>query len=226
MASGSDYIPGEDGALALWAEQFAAQAVTWYSERGIDNPEAFGLFKLVTNYQQALASSVAAQAAARAATQAKQEAREALEELSRVVARQLQAQPQMSNDARALIGITVRKRNTGGTPVPPSAPLGRVAEIQRLRHVIKMSDSTNPQRSGKPRGVWGCEVRVKLVPLTETAPQDPRSMTPLALATDGRVVADFAAEHAGKQAVYALRWVSGTGTPGPWSEELRAVVAA
>ena len=229
MTSGAHFIPREDDQLSLWASNFASEAYSWWSAQGIDNPEAFALFALSEAYSAALAENIAAQAAARAAKQNKDAARGALEAQVRLVARVLQAQPNMTNEDRALIGITVRKTSAGALPVPASAPLARVAEIERLRHVVKFVDSASPTKSKKPRGVWCCEVRLKLVgPASENAnaPQDPATMQPLALSTDGKVIADFEVQHAGKQAVYVARWVNGTGEGGPWSEEVRATIAA
>ncbi len=226
MSAAADFIPREDDALLAYAQQFGGEAYSWWSAQGIDNAEAFAVFGLTTEYQAALEGNVAAQNAARAAKQSKDAARARLVSQIRLVARQLQGQPQMDNASRALIGITVRQGRTGETPVPSSAPIAHVAQIERLRHVVAFTDSATPTRMAKPKGAWCCEVRLKLVASDESAPIDPATMQPLALATDGKVIADFELTHKGKQAVYVMRWVNAKGAGGPWSEEVRAMVAA
>ncbi|GDY00376.1 hypothetical protein LBMAG48_27790 [Phycisphaerae bacterium] len=239
MASGLHYMPQDDDALALWLLTFAGGAADWYSNAGIDNVDAQRLLVAAPEFAAALERSEAAIAAAREAVADKNDVREGVVALARLVARQLQVAPGMTNGARAGMGLPTRRETlngvrvggsrrgaAGGGNAPVSVPVVRVEKIVRLRHELRLTDSESPTRTAKPRDAFCAEVRLAIVDVNQTAPLDPAAMPTLALVTDGKVQAEFASENKGKQAVYSVRWIGTTGAAGPWGEEVRAVVAA
>ncbi len=236
MPSAPHYMPRDDDALALWLVQFAGGAADWYNSQGIDNKDAQALLVAAPEFAAALANSEAAMAAARQAVADKNDVRERVVALARLVARQLQVAPGMTNGARAGMGLPTRRETIDGVRVgrtaagaagaPTTAPVARVEKIIRLRHQLRLTDSASPTRAAKPRDAFCAEVRLAIVDVNHATPLDPLAMPTLALVTDGKVQAEFASENKGKQAVYAVRWIGPTGEPGPWGEEVRAVVAA
>lgn len=242
MTAAHDFIPREDDQLVQWLLHFAGGAVDWYNSQGIDNKDAQALLVKAPLFAEALAAQVAALAAARQATAEKNAVRDEVVALARVVARQLQVAPGMTNGVRAGMGLPTRREvidgvrvggwrgnragagNVGGAPL--TKPVARVDRIVRLRHELRLTDSESPTRAAKPRDAFCAEVRLAIVDVHHDAPLDPATMPTLALVTDGKVQAEFASENKGKQAVYAVRWIGTTGEPGPWGEEVRAVVAA
>ena len=93
---------------------------------------------------------------------------------------------------------------------------------QSDQHVIKVLDSENPNRRGKPQGVEGAEVWLKI----GTEPLDPAEMTCVGMLTNHRFVSTFNGLDAGKKAFYRLRWFNRRSSKGPWSEVVAATIAA
>ncbi len=87
-------------------------------------------------------------------------------------------------------------------------------ECARLRHVIAFRDESKTGR-GKPEGALGAEIWMKIGP---TPPVDPGELAFVALDTKSPYTLEFAGADGGKLAHYMLRWVTGTGLKGPWSE--------
>jgi hypothetical protein len=92
---------------------------------------------------------------------------------------------------------------------------------QRLRHTISFVDELTPNTRGKPDGVSGCEVWVKV---GNAAPADPSELKYLATDTRTPYVAEFDGADAGKTAYYMLRWVSTRGETGPWSQTVSGTI--
>jgi len=140
--------------------------------------------------------------------------------------RQFQASTTISDAQRAAMGITVRDvvaTHAAGTG-QATRPVGVVDTSQRLRHEIRFTDETTPTRRAKPKGVMGCEIWVKVVPVGEPAPTDATGMQFLALDTASPYIAEFDGSQAGKTAHYMLRWVGTQGEKGPWSETVSATI--
>ena len=76
---------------------------------------------------------------------------------------------------------------------------------------------------GKPAGVMGAEIWVKIGP---TPPVDPSELTFLSVDTRTPYTTDFDGADGGKQAHYMLRWVNTRGETGPWSETATATIGA
>ena len=234
MSTAHDFVPREDDQLIQWLLQFASGAADWYANEGIDNKDAQRLLAAAPEFEAAVVAQVAAQAAAREATAAKNAVRENVVALARVVARQLQVAPGMTNGVRAGMGLSTRRENAAGVRsgnpdragAPTSTPRAQVTEIRRLQHVLRLTDDASPTRTAKPRDAMCAEVRLAIVDVNQTTPVSPAAMPTLALVTDGKLEADFTLENKGKQAVYAVRWIGTTGAAGPWGEEVRAVIAA
>ncbi len=74
---------------------------------------------------------------------------------------------------RATIGITVRDTSRTPSPTPTTRPLVSVDPGTRLTHQLRLVDEGSPTRRGKPEGVAGAEVWVKLVDTGAPAPTDP-----------------------------------------------------
>jgi|GEM_PF-1771410 len=88
----------------------------------------------------------------------------------------------------------------------------------RLTHELRLVDEGSPTRRGKPPGVSGAEVWVKLIEAGQPAPTDPAVLSFLKLTSRPTVRTEFRAADGGKTAVYMLRWVNTRGEKGPWSE--------
>jgi hypothetical protein len=227
---GSNYIPRRDGDFAAWANHYYDAVEKFYEAQGLDPALLTDLKKALDAWNAMYPAHVAAHAAAQAARQAKDAARAALEKQVRPVTNFVQGYPKTTNADRAEMGITVRETSKTPAPTPTTRPLVSVDPAARLTHELRLVDEGSPTRRGKPPGVAGAEVWVKLVDADQPAPtdpaRDPRSFTFLTMTTKPSFRAEFKAGEGGKTAVYMARWVNTRGEKGPWSEITTATVAA
>ena len=227
MARGtSNYIPRPDGNFSAWAQHYYDAVEKWWSVNGFDESELKPLKEALSAWVAAYASHVKAQAAAEGARQAKDAARAALEKEVRPVTNFVQGYPKTTDADRAEIGITVRDTSKTPTPTPTTRPLVSVDPAARLTHELRLVDEGSPTRRGKPEGVAGAEVWVKLIDAGQPAPTDPSVLSFLTMTTRPTLRTDFRAADGGKTAVYMLRWVNTRGEKGPWSDVTTATVAA
>jgi hypothetical protein len=227
MARGtSNYIPRPDGNFAAWANHYYDSVKTFYDKQGLDPDLLTPLMKALATWNAQYPAHVSAQQRAEAARQAKDTARAALEKEVRPVTNFVQGYPKTTDADRAEIGITVRDTSKTPTPTPTTRPLVSVDPAARLTHELRLVDEGSPTRRGKPEGVAGAEVWVKLIDAGQPAPTDPSVLSFLTMTTRPTLRTDFRAADGGKTAVYMLRWVNTRGEKGPWSDVTTATVAA
>ena len=219
-----DYIPDPDGDFNLWQGNFITYASANAAALGLLPADMATLTAQQTNWTTGLTNHVTAQNAARAAADLKDNARIGLEETIRSLVRRIQANPNVTDDQRRALGITVKDEVRTATTAKAAAtrPIGSVDTSERLRHTIRFSDEATPTRRAKPEGVMGCEIWVKL---GDPAPTDASQCVFLALDTASPYVADYEGKYAGLKAHYMLRWVTSRGDKGPWSETVSATIA-
>ena len=215
-----DYLPSADGDFQLWQQNFLTYAAGHMDELGLLAADLTDAVVAQTAWDTAYAANNSAQITARTAAQLKKDKRSAFEDCIRPLVRRLQASPDVSDDERRALGITVQ--GDTAAPAGPAAtrPMAIVDTSQRLRHEIKFVDEATPTSRAKPAGTMGCEIWVKV----GTAPTDPSELTFVALDTASPYIAEYGGADAGKTAHYMLRWVSTRGEKGPWSETVAATV--
>jgi len=221
-----DYIPRPDGDFSAYSKHYYEAVEKFYNVQGLDPNDLADLKKALDTWNAAYPAHVAAQQKAEGARAAKQNARAALEAEIRPVTNFVQGYTKTTDADRATIGITVRDTSRTPSPTPTTRPLVSVDPGTRLTHELRLVDEGSPTRRGKPPGVSGAEVWVKLIDAGQPAPTDPAVLSFLTLTTRPSVRTDFRAADGGKTAVYMLRWVNTRGEKGPWSEICSATVAA
>jgi hypothetical protein len=227
MARGtSNYIPRPDGNFAAWANHYYEALSKWWEANGFNIDDLTNLKKALETWNAQYPAHVAAQQRAEAARQAKDQARAELEREIRPVTNFVQGYPKTTDADRAEIGITVRDTSKTPSPTPTTRPLVSVEGGSRLTHELRLVDEGSPTRRGKPEGVAGAEVWVKLIDAGQPAPTDPSVLSFLTMTTRPTLRTDFRAADGGKTAVYMLRWVNTRGEKGPWSDVTTATVAA
>lgn len=227
MASASkNYIPRPDAEFSAWANQYGL-GVDAISRTVPIDPDRYNALKMaIDTWNTLYAEHVAAQAAAESARQQKDAARRTVESLVRPLTAYVQSYPTTTDADRATLGITVRTTARTRATGPTTAPLASVEVNNRLTHELRLVDESTPTRRGKPRGVVGAEVWVKLVDADQPAPTDPAALSFLTMTTKPSLRAEFKSGDGGKTAVYMSRWVNTRGEKGPWSEITTATVAA
>lgn len=219
----ADYLPLRDVELSAWAQNFNAQVQTSGTLLGLTQDEMTALDEMVEAWRTGYSGHVAAQAAAMGARALKDERRRAFKAMIRPLVRRLQVHPAMTDALRAAMRITIpQSQSTLMLDPPLLRPMVMVNAGERLRHRLVFRDEGTPTRRGKPQGVRGCEIWVKL----GAAPQGPGEMTLIGEVTRTRYDMEYTEADGGKMAHYMLRWVSTRGHKGPWSVTVGATVGA
>uniref|UniRef100_B8HK67 Uncharacterized protein n=1 Tax=Cyanothece sp. (strain PCC 7425 / ATCC 29141) TaxID=395961 RepID=B8HK67_CYAP4 len=212
-----DYIPRSDSDFTTWQTNFLNYASTNAATLSLTPAELQPLLTAQTYWQESYSEHIEAQASADAALQRKNESREAYETIIRALVKRLQGSPELTNDQRAAMGLSIPSAKRTAVPVPTTAPSLNVDTSQRLRHTIVFTDGT---RTAKPDGVRGCEIWVKL----GTAPTDPEELTFLGLDTRSPYMVSCDGNEAGQMAHYMARWSNTRGETAPWSETVSATI--
>jgi hypothetical protein len=105
-----------------------------------------------TNWGTAYSAHIASQAAAQGARAAKDNVRATSETTIRTILRQLQASPQVDDQGKESMGITVADEGRTPVPVPSTPPTAIINAAQRLQHTIDFRDATNSASRGAGRG--------------------------------------------------------------------------
>jgi hypothetical protein len=218
-----DYIPRSDVDFNEWINNFMQELNSRVDTLGITDAEFTALDTAHGAWGNAYDIHKRAQTAAATASQQKQAARETFVSAVRPVIARTQMHPNMQDADRNALGITVRSTERAPAPTPTTRPIAQVDTSQRLRHTISFSDETTPSRRGKPEGVRGCEIWVKI---GDPAPVDASEADFLAFDTASPYVSDYSGADAGKTAHYMLRWVNTREEKGPWSTTVSATIPA
>lgn len=216
---GSDYIPTGDAEFHGWFGNLNDYANANAADLGLTPDQTLALTNAYTVWKTAFPAHTTASAAASAAKTNKDAARDAAETVLRPLVQQLQASPNVTDDQRKKMKITVRATTRTRSSAPTTMPVANVDTSQRLRHVISYKDSAGNR--AKPPGVAYCEIWVKV---GSPAPTDIGQMTYLGNASKTPQLEEYTAAQAGQTATYWLRWVSTRGDKGPWSEAISATI--
>jgi hypothetical protein len=158
MPSGNEYLPYKDSDLVTWAQNFIAVLTPAAEELGINLAQ----LSPITNARIALTGAIAtreqAEATAKATTQAQKNERDNLEAAIRVLVRQIQANPAMTDTLRAQLQITVPNRTRTRRTVGPEVP-GVLLRANPGQVVVHFgTDPNNEQQNGKPGWALGCNI--------------------------------------------------------------------
>ncbi len=218
----TNFIPGPDAALSIWAANFSAYVTTNATALGVPTTDATALASAVTAFGGAIASHTTAVANAKSVRETKQTDRQSLVSQARLIARRIQANPAVTNTQKDAAGITVPATTRTPAPAPTTVPAATLDTNAGLRQVLRLVDSGTDKRR-KPRGAIGAEVYMAIA----SAP--PAGVDQLSLRdvnSSTKVIQEFNSADTGKTAFYAFRWVNTRGDKGPWSDITAATIAA
>jgi hypothetical protein len=219
-----NYMPSGDSQFEDWASNFATYVVANALELGIQPLVAADIESGVNLYRTSLEGHITTQDLAHAARQVKDERKQLSEDAIRRLVRQLQASPQVTDEQRQAMGITVRgQRLVSMAAVIESRPIGKVDTSKRLHHSIRYWDDAAGNKA-RPDFAKGCEVWVAITPAGTSAPVEMSAYRNLGTNSASPFMIDFAMEDGGKMAHYMLRWVGTEDEKGTWSEVISATI--
>lgn len=219
----ADFIPTPDSEF----DAYATQLVTTVTSNLLSYGEtAASLAPLVAArgiWDIAWPNANNAVATAAAATATKTTARGGLEAEIRLLNGRVQARAgAVTPAAKEQAGLPVHDNNTTPVGPPASAPLLQVDTSQRLTHTVSFRDADNPNSRGKPAGVFGCQLYLKI----GAPPANLADATFVALDTASPYTYVFAPADAGKTAYWISCWVNRRQESGPCSETVAATITA
>jgi hypothetical protein len=217
----ADFIPAADEDFSVFMNTFINYVTAHAVNLGVAPATATALSDALLVWTDSLSAHETAQIGATSARTTKDSARDALTIIARTTIRSIQANPTVSDEIRALMGLPIRDDTRTRPPVPTTRPVGQVDTSQRLQHTIHWRDESSPNSKAKPTGVRGAEIWLFVGP---TPPTDPAQAHFVALDTASPYLLVHEPTDAGKLAHYLLRWVNTRSEPGPWSETISATI--
>jgi hypothetical protein len=156
MATSTSFLPNKDAALLAWSLNFSAKITATPTAYGLTAPQATAYATLHTNYATALAACDPGERS-KSLVAAKNAARAALKSSARLLALLVQGTASVTDAQKLELGLTVRAMPS---PIPPPAyaPALDVVSVSGRTVRIRLHDSTDAARRGKPAGVNGATV--------------------------------------------------------------------
>ena len=153
-------------------------------------------------------------------TFAKNEARKNYEKLLRMLVKNLQSNPRVTEDDLKQMNITIPSSKRIPAPVPTTYPAATAdsSVIRRLGIHFRDSGGTS---NAKPKGVHGAEIKWGI---GIALPDDPSALPNSSFDTHTPLVLEFTEAERGKTVYFCLRWENTTGAKGPWGTIETAIV--
>ncbi len=216
-----DPIPRKDIDLNNWVIPFAAYIATNGTTMSIKAAIMLALANAVAVWKTAYAGVANPATATSIAVSLKKEARVELEAVLRPLLRQIQANPDTTDDMRTAMNIHITTGTHTRAAVPTTAPQLTVVNGQHQSHTIVICDVNTPGSTVKPAGVKGCNVYFKV---GGPAPLDISEMALHGVASTSPHAAQFAGAQAGKAVYYCGCWVNTHDETGPMSDLVSATI--
>ena len=190
-------------------------------EYGLTAADVTELQTSQTSFDAGLAEMVQQRDAARAATNLKASTRKAFEEMIRQYARQIQANPSVTDVLKLDAGLPVHDTRPSPIPMPSSPPSAIIETPNVLENLIRLSDSEFPHRRRRPRGVLGCEI---VGFIGDTEPTDMTAFHSMGMASRKTHVINFSVADGGRTVWYRFRWIGTRSQVGNWSSVYSSLI--
>jgi hypothetical protein len=155
---GTSYIPARESDLVSWAGRFSTKTSADPTAYGLTEQQTTELAALNSAYAAAYAAANDPETNSHANVVAKNAAKEALIEEIRKLAGIVQADPDVTDNQKAALGLTVHDDEPTPAPIPAYAPGIKVVRTYERRVTLQLEDVENPDSRGKPPFVDGAAV--------------------------------------------------------------------
>ncbi len=216
-----DYLPRRESEFNNWETNFLNLLKTHQADFGLTGEELAALSNMQSSWQAAYSAHLNAQSAAQGARQKKDNLCKDYQSALRRMVRKLQVNDKVTEDQKVSLGITVPTFSRTRVGPPINRPIARIEMGQRLQHTIHFMDEATPNRRGKPSGVSGCEIWLRL---GDNPAKNPKEYLLLDVSSASPYVAKHEDSAGGEIAHYMLRWKNRRGDRGPWSQVYSATV--
>jgi hypothetical protein len=225
----SDYLPNKDADLMVFGNAFASKVTAAPATYGLVANDATAISAAAADFAAKYATAADEATRTAAAIVAKDAARLTLIAILRAYAMMIKPNRAVSDEAKTDLGIGIYDFNRAPVAAPETRPQINIVAVDLLRHKLLITDSTTPNKKGKPAGAIGlqffCQVGDTPGGVAGAPPSDPQSCRFQAFLSKAAMTMEFSAADAGKKAWYFARWQTGTGKVGPFSQVASMTVA-
>jgi hypothetical protein len=150
----------------------------------------------------------------------KNNARKEYEKPLRLLVKNLESNPRVSDEDRRGMGLIIPSSTKKVIPAATTYPLSTAdsSTIRLLKIFFRDSESSS---KAKPYGVHGAEIRWNIL---ETPPVTVKDLTISNFDTRSPFTLEFEDDQRGKTVWFCLRWENTKGEKGPWSEISSAII--
>lgn len=212
-AFSKDFVPSSDAEFFQWAQQLVSTVAKDPAAYGIAADELTDVQGKETTFDTSYVGMIEQRDAAKAATSQKNEARKTFEESIRVLAKQIQSNPNVDVQQKLAAGLPAHDNKPTPRTIPTNSP-DVLINANRLRHEFRFSDPDFPSRGSRPSGVISIEISAFI---GEEAPTDVEQFHSLGVSTRMKHSIDFPVSDGGKGIWYRFRWIGTRGELGTWS---------
>jgi hypothetical protein len=167
----ADYIPASAAELVPFSFNFKELIVAQPTLYGLTAAQATAYATAHDDFAEAFQAATDPGTRTPAAILVKDQSMKALKEMLRLLARQVQGTPTVTDEQKLLLGLTVRKAEP--TPINPPTDSPRLDVVSTVARTVKvrLHDAANPTHRGRPGGVAGAAV---FSYVGASAPTDPK----------------------------------------------------
>lgn len=120
--AGNSYLPAKDADLQSWANNFLAVANANLAILGLTAPDVTTVSTDKGSFDASVTNNITKQAEAKSAVENKKNVRKKFELSTRNLVNKIQANPNVTSDIKAKLGITVK--DSSSSPTNPITPIG------------------------------------------------------------------------------------------------------
>ncbi len=140
--------------------------------------------------------------------------------LTRVINKQVQADPSVTNTQRADAGLPVYSTTRNPVPVPTTAPMVHLEAANVQQHVFRFTSAVDAHANVRSTGVKS----IQIFGAFDTAPVSDSDFELLGSTTRMNATLNFPISDAGKSIWYRFRYLNTKDQPGPWTTTLAAII--
>ncbi len=153
-----DFLPSRAADLVTWSTNFSTKITAAPTTFGLTAAQATAFAALHTAFATAFQTAQNPDTRSPTNIVAKDQAMASLKANARQLAGIVQKFPATTDEQRSELGLTVPDVDPSPVPVPGSAPGLSVQTVSGRTVRIRLKDTANPDRRGKPAGVSGAAV--------------------------------------------------------------------
>jgi hypothetical protein len=219
-----DYIPARDSFFAAWLLNFATLIAATPAAYGLTAPDAVVIGEQNTAFQAAYTAATDPSTRTKGTVAAKDVARAAAELIIRPYAVRISQNNAVTDEAKADVGVTIRKTVPTPIPAPVDAPnLGMQSLIPG--QLTAAYNVVGQAGKAKPEGAVGIELVQSIGTVFAT---DPSQCALVGTYTKSPLRVGYVPEDSGKKVTLFARFVTRSGPggkaqSGPWSLPLQFV---